>query len=70
VSFGLGDEGFYFAYANGEYMIRENGATWGDLNEGLRVDRGCKSAFPIEGEPEPAWEGIVEGIASWIQSAQ
>jgi hypothetical protein len=46
VNFRLGDERFYFGYANGDYMIGENGTTCGDLNKGLRVDRGCKTAFP------------------------
>jgi hypothetical protein len=52
VNFALGDEGVYSAYANGEYMIGGNGGTCGDLNEGLRVDRGCKTASPIEAKPD------------------
>lgn len=41
---------FRFSYANGDYMISENGAVCADTTGGLRVEKGCRAAFPIEGE--------------------
>ncbi|KAL2839454.1 hypothetical protein BJX68DRAFT_272135 [Aspergillus pseudodeflectus] len=52
VNWDVGDPYFYFNYANGAYMIGENGATCTDISSGLRAEQGCKSAFPINGEPE------------------
>lgn len=46
------DAYFRIAYANGDYMIRENQAVCHDMNSGLRVEVGCRAAFPINGEPE------------------
>lgn len=54
VNFGATKSGAYFrfSYANGDYMIRENGAICDDMNSGLRVEVGCRAAFPVQGEPE------------------
>ncbi|KAL3496298.1 hypothetical protein BJX62DRAFT_118908 [Aspergillus germanicus] len=52
INWDVGSPYFYFTYANGAYMIGENGATCTDISSGLRAEQGCKSAFPINGEPE------------------
>ncbi|KAL5336554.1 hypothetical protein BJX70DRAFT_400499 [Aspergillus crustosus] len=46
VNFGLGSGDFTFKYANGAYMIGENGAKCKDISEG------CQTSFPVEGEDE------------------
>ncbi|KAL4861059.1 hypothetical protein BDV12DRAFT_180807 [Aspergillus spectabilis] len=51
VNFDLGGGDFTFAYANGDYMIGENGATCEDISDGLRGVEACKTGFPINGEP-------------------
>ncbi|KAK2763032.1 hypothetical protein FQN54_009665 [Arachnomyces sp. PD_36] len=50
VNYSVGDGDFSFAYAAGDYMIGENGATCEEIGGGLRVEIGCKSAFPVNGE--------------------
>ncbi|CEL03557.1 hypothetical protein ASPCAL04711 [Aspergillus calidoustus] len=52
VNFAVGGGDFTFSYANGEYMIGENQATCEDISEGLRGVEACKTAFPLNGEPE------------------
>ena len=54
VNFDPSKSGAYFriSYANGDYMIRENHAICHDMNKGLRVEVGCRAAFPIHGEPK------------------
>jgi hypothetical protein len=51
VNFNIADGYFRFVYANGAYMIGENQAMCEDLVGGLRVEVGCKTGFPIYGEP-------------------
>jgi hypothetical protein len=53
-----------------KYLIGKNEATCNDLNKGLRADRGCKTAFLIEEEPEAGCEAVAKGVASGIQSRQ
>ncbi|KAF9888294.1 hypothetical protein FE257_008867 [Aspergillus nanangensis] len=45
----VGDGYFNFGYSDGAYMIGENGATCGDLSDGLEAEVGCKTGFPVNG---------------------
>ncbi|EAW06733.1 uncharacterized protein ACLA_084280 [Aspergillus clavatus NRRL 1] len=52
VNMALGAGDFTIGYANGDYMIGENGATCQDISKGLRAVTACHTAFPINGEPK------------------
>ncbi|GAB1214930.1 hypothetical protein ATERTT37_004111 [Aspergillus terreus] len=52
VNFDVGAPSFTINYANGAYMIGENGATCQDISDGLYAEQACHAAFPINGEPE------------------
>ncbi|KAL3464405.1 hypothetical protein BJX64DRAFT_286533 [Aspergillus heterothallicus] len=51
INFNVANGYFRLVYANGAYMIGENQATCSDLMSGLRVGVGCKTGFPLHGEP-------------------
>ncbi|KAL5334239.1 hypothetical protein BJX70DRAFT_402773 [Aspergillus crustosus] len=40
---------FKFNYGNGQFMINENQAVCRDIGGGLRVEKGCKTGFPLDG---------------------
>ncbi|KAI1194021.1 hypothetical protein F5X97DRAFT_338229 [Nemania serpens] len=50
VNFDTADPYFSFDYANGKYSIRNNGCVCNDIGSGLQVEKGCRCAFPINGE--------------------
>lgn len=52
VNMNMGGGDFTIAYANGEYMIGENGAICQDISDGLYAEMACGTAFPIHGEPK------------------
>jgi hypothetical protein len=47
----VGKPYFSFAYANGLYSINNNHCSCQDMFSGLEAEKGCKCAFPIDGEP-------------------
>ncbi|GAP93421.1 hypothetical protein SAMD00023353_10300170 [Rosellinia necatrix] len=50
VDFSSADPYFSFSYANGKYSIRNNHCVCNEIGSGLRVEQGCRCAFPIHGE--------------------
>lgn len=52
VNFDVASPSYSFDYANGKFTIKNNGCVCNEVGSGLRVEQGCRCAFPIEGEPE------------------
>ncbi|KAL5356333.1 hypothetical protein BJX96DRAFT_162390 [Aspergillus floccosus] len=59
VNLDVGDPSFTINYANGAYMIGENGATCQDISDGLYAEQACHAAFPINGEPDAGNNSII-----------
>lgn len=52
VNYSVAGPYFSFLYANGKFSIRNNSCDCEEIGGGLRVEQGCKCAFPVDGFPE------------------